>query len=658
MAVEKAVAETIIDETDYSGSEISFMPGLFNTRLSDTLDDELRSGIADQKQHIDATNVRYLVPFSKMPKMFDTRYIDKVPPDDVGKWFFKNYKGDWTTILAIPLDQAGCGSCWAFSTSTQYSDVVRFNLLQRYSDKACVSSIFFHPMFVCTGDSEITKADKGVVNPGKVTVYAQEAKMQISTYFTVAFSPKIGQVGGKTVIDKKCNDALKEWRETITTRGRTAKLLAKDYASCMGCGGNLIICPLMLFTGSNEAPGTASGAPLLIDFPLHEWACLWGDQSIRNTFCSPDFLTGEETFEFPDLYKADAYSYIEERDFAKKRPPGVKTMTECMMLAIYNYGPITIGFSVYQAWMRFFSVPGNAKKIYTAQDFIKSYQTKAEKPLGGHAVVITGWGTETPEGSDSSAGPVDYWVVRNSWGVKWADQGYFRIERNIDAKLAAEKINEKFRFESEFGSLYFAPSPNPELYDTVEGLPKKNEMKDFLLVVPAARCPAINDNKEALESVNRNCKCRCGYAYDPNSTAPNGCEKVVMSNKYKLDVPDVQVPHNGENHNEDGSVSPPELKMAGAKSWAGAGAGVDTTGMMVDKIHPACITPFNPVVEAKWKKYLPILLLLLLTAMSLFLLFAPHQKKSKYFPPLTPYRGTCDQHIKNRYQKILANSSF
>ena len=527
-----------------SNSEISFMPGLFNTQLINTLDLELLSGLADQKQHIDASNVRYAVPFSKLPKMFDTRYVDKIPLEDRGKWFFQTSNGKWSPIVCMPLDQAGCGSCWAFSATTQFTDVIRFNLLRLYGQDACKMSTFFQPAFICTGDTEITKSNaNGVVNPGKISVYGQEIRSQISTYFTVAFSPKIGQVGGRTTIDRRCNDALKEWTETSTIVGRKAKILAKEYASCMGCGGNLIICPLMLFTGSNESPGTPAGAPLSIDFPLHEWACLWGDQNIRNIFCSPDFLSGATVFELPKMYKADAYSYIEEREFAKKRPPGIRNMTECMMCAIYNYGSISIGFSVYQALLKFYSVPGNEKKIYTAQDFINAYKLKPEKPLGGHAVVITGWGFELASLSNSTTGTggagasIDYWVVRNSWGVKWADGGYFRIERNIDAKLGAAGIPERFRFESEFGNLYFAPGPNPELWDDVKGQPRKNEMKEYLLPVPIHSCIGLGENKEALDLVNKNCKCRCGYAFDSKSTAPNGCEKAeTHPTKYHIDL--------------------------------------------------------------------------------------------------------------------------
>ena len=104
---------------------------------------------------------------------------------------------------------------------------------------------------------------------------------------------------------------------------------------------------------------------------------------------------------------------------------GYKEVQALIKQHIYTKGPVIGGFHVFNNFFRDDFAETNQIYIETQayrgvpgvdyDDVDKSWE-------GSHAVVIVGWGREKVNDEN-----VDYWIARNSWGIVWGTEGYFKI---------------------------------------------------------------------------------------------------------------------------------------------------------------------------------------------------------------------------------------
>lgn len=85
-----------------------------------------------------------------------------------------------------------------------------------------------------------------------------------------------------------------------------------------------------------------------------------------------------------------------------------------MKLALYNGGPIAVSFEVYDDFMTY---RGGIYQHTGLKDKFNPFE------ITNHAVLAVGWGEEKG---------IPYWIVKNSWGKQWGEDGYFRIIRGKD----------------------------------------------------------------------------------------------------------------------------------------------------------------------------------------------------------------------------------
>lgn len=96
---------------------------------------------------------------------------------------------------------------------------------------------------------------------------------------------------------------------------------------------------------------------------------------------------------------------------------------------IYKYGPVVSGYIIFDDFYDY------AEQLKTNPTYIYTHPKRNTSSLGGHAIVICGWGKTMQDGRE-----IEYWLIRNSWGDKFGDKGYFRMEKWLPECMLEDNV--------------------------------------------------------------------------------------------------------------------------------------------------------------------------------------------------------------------------
>ena len=213
----------------------------------------------------------------------------------------------------------------------------------------------------------------------------------------------------------------------------TSEVASDRY--CIGAGGkkedNLVFSPQFLVdcdTGANACSGanTINVIPWIYKNGIPTDSCYpyESGETKKRGKCHTGTCTDElglsttwNKFYFEDYktFSKKSYSVIQEE--------------------IFNNGPVYFSMNVY-----------SDLKTYEGGIYVKA---KGAKKSGGHAVKCVGWG-EDKEAVEAGKPYKEshYWLIANSWGPRWGEQGYFKIRFDQDIAYKAGTLTHKVNAEA------------------------------------------------------------------------------------------------------------------------------------------------------------------------------------------------------------------
>ncbi|HSH96478.1 MAG TPA: C1 family peptidase [Roseimicrobium sp.] len=124
----------------------------------------------------------------------------------------------------------------------------------------------------------------------------------------------------------------------------------------------------------------------------------------------------------PNLSGVSLYTVGQPYHVTPYETPWKKSNERLIQKEILANGPVCTYIRMAPQLVPWWKTAASATEVFGPDDTggKKYNRPDNHQELGGHLVVIVGWGTQNGE---------DYWLIRNSWGQVYGDKGYFMLHR-------------------------------------------------------------------------------------------------------------------------------------------------------------------------------------------------------------------------------------
>eukprot|EP01028_Stygiella_incarcerata_P006451 TRINITY_DN2623_c0_g1_i1.p1 TRINITY_DN2623_c0_g1~~TRINITY_DN2623_c0_g1_i1.p1 ORF type:complete len:392 (-),score=79.50 TRINITY_DN2623_c0_g1_i1:37-1212(-) len=205
------------------------------------------------------------------------------------------------------------------------------------------------------------------------------------------------------------------------TEGRVSPV--KNQGSCGGCWAfatiSTIESALAILESTNNVPVLSEQQLIDCDVDGNDDGCNGGfytyafdyyiskNKKVMTEECYP-YTASDDSCKYSDdatCIRAEVLSY----ETLYCSPSNILNSYNLLMNAI-QVNPVAIAI--------------NADEVQHYSSGILPFSVCGASSRPNHAVVVVGYGTDNGN---------DYWLVRNSWGPYWGENGYFRLERSTSA---------------------------------------------------------------------------------------------------------------------------------------------------------------------------------------------------------------------------------